>query len=64
MESPERKDGVEVAALVRPVVGVGPGEVVGTGRDLTVGAIACRVVDIETRLIGQVYTTCGNKREA
>ena len=33
-EGLERKDGVKVATLVRPVVSVGPGEVVGTGRDL------------------------------
>src|SRR3712207_3333219 len=60
----ERKDGVQVAALVRPVVGVGPGEVAGTGWDLPVGAIACRVVDIEARLAGQVYASCGNERES
>ncbi len=48
----KRKDGVKVAALVRPVVGVGPREIVGTGRDLPVGAVTGWVVDIEARLLG------------
>jgi len=53
-EGIEREDGVQVAALVRPVVGVGPGKVVGASRDLTVRAIAGRVVDVEARLLWQV----------
>ena len=63
-EGLEGKDGVQVATLVRPVVGVCPGEVVGSGRDLTVGAITGRVVDIEARLVGQVHAACGDEREA
>jgi hypothetical protein len=63
-EGPEGKDCVQVAVLVRPVVCVGPGEVVGGGWDLTVGAIACRVVDIEARLVGQVDAARGDEREA
>jgi hypothetical protein len=43
---------------------VGPGEVVGTGRDLTVGAIAVRVVDVEAGLARQVDASGGDEREA
>jgi hypothetical protein len=46
------------------VVGVGPGQLAGTGRDLTVGAIAGRVVDVEARLAWQVNTTGRDEREA
>jgi hypothetical protein len=63
-EGLEGKDGVQVASLVRPKVGVGPGEVVGGRRYLTVGAITGRVVDIEARLVGQVNAACGDEREA
>ena len=58
------KDCVQVASLVWSVVSMGPGERVGTGRDLTVGAIACRVVDIEALLVGQVNAARGYEREA
>jgi hypothetical protein len=63
-EGVERKNGVQVAALVWSIVSVGPGECVGTGWDLTVGAIACRIVDIEAGLVGQVNAACGHEREA
>jgi hypothetical protein len=63
-EGLEGKDGVQVASLVRPKVGVGPGEVVGGCRYLTVGTITGRVVDIEARLVGQVNAACGDEREA
>jgi hypothetical protein len=63
-EGLEGKDGVQIAALIRPIVGVGPGEVVGCRRYLTVGAITGRVVDIEARLVGQVNAACGDEREA
>jgi hypothetical protein len=63
-EGLEGKDGVQVAALVRPIVGVGPGEVVGSRRYLTVGAITGRVVDIEARLAVQVNAAGGDEREA
>jgi hypothetical protein len=63
-EGVERKDGVQVASLVWSVVSMCPGERVGTGWDLTVGAIACRVVDIEARLVGQVNAARGHEREA
>ena len=49
----KRKDGVKIAALVRPVIGVGPGEAVGTGGDLPVGAVAGWIVDVEARLLGR-----------
>jgi len=63
-EGVERKDGVQVTAPVRSVVSMGPGKRVGTGWDLTVGAIACRVVDIEALLVGQVNSARGCEREA
>jgi hypothetical protein len=63
-EGLEGKDGVQVASLLRPKVGVGPGEVVGGCRYLTVGTITGRVVDIEARLVGQVNAACGDEREA
>src|SRR5215212_11756189 len=63
-EGLEGENGIEVAALVRPVVGVSPGKVVGTGRDLTVRAIAGRVVDVEARLLGQVDASGRDERES
>ena len=39
-QGPQGEDGVEVCSFVGPVVGVGPGEVRGAGRDLAVRAIA------------------------
>src|SRR5215210_242524 len=49
-QSPQRKDGVEVrAAAVGGVVRVGPGEGLDTHRDLTIRAIAGRVVYVEAR---------------
>ena len=63
-EGLEGKDGVQVAALVRPIIGVGPGEIVGGRGYLTVGAITGRVIDIEARLVGQVNAACRDEREA
>ena len=63
-EGLERKDGVKVATLVRPVVGVGPGEVVGTGGNLTVGTVAGRVVDVEARMLRQVDAAGRDEPEA
>ena len=60
----EGEDGVQIGALVRSVVGVGPGEVVGGRSYLPVRAIACGVVDIEALLIGQVNAARGHEREA
>ncbi len=61
---PQGEDGVEVRALVGPVVGVGPGEVGGLGRYLAVGAIAQGVVYIEAGLPRQVYPAGRGERDA
>jgi hypothetical protein len=63
-EGLERKDGVKVAALVRPVVGMSPREVFGAGGDLTVGTVAGRVVDVEARMLRQVDAAGRDEREA
>ena len=63
-EGLERKDGVKVAALVRPVVSVSPREDFGTGGDLTVGTVAGRVVDVEARMLRQVDAAGRDEPEA
>ena len=60
----EWKDGVEVGAFVGTIVGVGPREFFGVGRDLTVRAVAFEVVYIEALLIREVHATGRDEREA
>jgi len=63
-DGPQRKHGIEVGGFLRPVIGVGPCEGFGTGRDLPVRAIPERIVYVKAPVFGQMDAAGGDEREA
>ena len=63
-QGPQRKDGVKIHTFIGAVVGVGPGEGRGVRRDLSVRAIAFRIVYVEADLVRQVYAAGSDEGEA
>jgi hypothetical protein len=61
---PDGEYGVQIRAFVGAVVGMGPGKFGSTAWDLTVRAVAGRVVYVEARLVRQMDAPCRDEGEA